>query len=241
MLELEFTGFIDTWVSLGTIVIGGASLSFLEGGPQGQLAWGCPPLVGCGGSSFIAGCGSSGPMCRQTVLGGARSTCSPVHTLLPCRGLPVGFRCGPDASLGCCARDMHQYIKVGASLVIILHATIARPATYHGKITMRVSPCHCDIGHTSTFSMKTQSLNSLRTYDIRTYTVLYITVKRLKTGNRINQVSTIAHPIPNQMGSNLGGILYMNGSCLNKPQMGQDGLLDSQDPGKCLGSWCRFE
>ena len=209
---------------------------------KGSRPWTVRSSAGCDGASFVAGRGSSGPMCRQTVPGGARSTCSPVHTLLPCaRGLPVGFRCGPDASLGCCARDMHQYIRVGASLVIILHATIARPATYHGKITMRVSPCHCDIGHTSTFSMGTQSLNSLRTYDIRTYTVLYITVKRLKTGNRINQVSTIAHPIPNQMGSNLVGILHINGSCLNKPQMGQDGLLDSQDPGKCLGSWCRFE
>ena len=28
-------------------------------------------------------------------------------------------------------------------------------------------------------------------------------------------------------GLKFGGILYINGSCLNKPQMGQDGLLES--------------
>ena len=57
----------------------------------------------------------------------------------------------------------------------------------------------------------------------------------------LQRFSTIAHPILNQMGSNLGSVLYIYDSCLNKPPKGQGKLLESRNPGKCLGSWGRFD
>ena len=69
----------------------------------------------------------------------------------------------------------------------------------------------------------------------KTHYVLYMTVKRLETGIRLNRVSTTVHPIPYQMGSHLGSILYIYGSCLSKPQVGQGGSLESRNSGKCLG------